>query len=402
MPAQRPVLVFDTNMVHTDRDLNSAYWQGLAEAVAAGEVEVVFPEVVVRETGRHIHQDEKAARKNVQNAVRAVLESLEASGLATDWPALSTLPTVKELRSTTPPDDEGARKRFRARLSDLGFKVAPIPEDVSHDLLVDWSLRSHPPFDSTDKGYRDALIWHTVLAVAETDPQRCVVFVSNDNDCLTKGEATPKDEILAQLTDRKLEAVEFTRSIDDALTAAQAARAAEAAAESLPVAEVWGLVYPAARDKLDGLVGASLEGRDSDWALVMDSIALVPGLESPTVSGIYFPGQLFANSRTGYSGRVLIGTVRTFPIDVEYEALLHKSDFYALLSDDDIERITVLDPDWGDHVSQVGGAFCVEAEFSFSIDPVEKRVLAVELVGLRAAKDAVNRLSDDEPGNLAD
>ncbi|WP_405180040.1 PIN domain-containing protein [Nocardia sp. NBC_01377] len=48
--------------------------------------------------------------------------------------------------------------------------------------------RTHP-FDDTDKGYRDALIWLTFAEATKGDLGRCVVFVSNDNDCLKKGGA---------------------------------------------------------------------------------------------------------------------------------------------------------------------------------------------------------------------
>lgn len=48
---------------------------------------------------------------------------------------------------------------------------------------MDWSLSEHPPFDATDKGYRDALIWATVCEVAESaSVGSTTVFITEDRD----------------------------------------------------------------------------------------------------------------------------------------------------------------------------------------------------------------------------
>ena len=66
------------------------------------------------------------------------------------------------------------------------------------------------------------------------------------------------------------------------------------------------------------------------------------------------------------------------------EGFLHKADYYAL-RDDELEYVTVLDPDWNDHMVELGGDLAVVAEFSFSIDPMEQIVLAVEITRIRTA-----------------
>ncbi|MEV0334510.1 PIN domain-containing protein [Nocardia sp. NPDC050717] len=386
MSVQRPLLVIDTNMVFTDRALRSPHWRALALAVAADEVEVVFPEVVVRETARHMSDDAKTSRKELERAVKLIEENLAAAVLMDEWPVLSHLPEIRKLRATEELSQDRARERFRDQLADKGFGVAPVPSPP-HDLIVEWSLRSHPPFDSTDKGYRDALIWWTFIEAAIADPHRCALFVSNDNDCLKKNEANPKPELDNQLSELGLTAVRFARNIDDALTIAQQARA-EAAAEAMAPSRVRELLHQPMTDALLNLVGSAMETttRDGGFEELVEEAGLIAGLESPTVSSIEVPELLFQYIRDGYSGSALIGSGRTVVLELGYEGFLYKADFYAL-HDDELDQVSMLDPDWNSHTMEVGGYLSVVAEFTFSIEPLEQRVLAVEITRLRAATD---------------
>jgi hypothetical protein len=90
-----------------------------------------------------------------------------------------------------PPSHTGLTAKFtaglKARIAAAG-RFAPIP-DADHGELVARSITGMKPFRSSGVGYRDALIWLTVLAEAEDDD---VVFVSsNTNDFAEDGALHP-------------------------------------------------------------------------------------------------------------------------------------------------------------------------------------------------------------------
>ncbi len=72
--------------------------------------------------------------------------------------------------------------------------ILPLPA-VTHEAVLERALSGRRPFDQDGRtGYRDALIWHTVLELAQTTTN--VVLVSNDGDF-----ADSTGELLASLRD---------------------------------------------------------------------------------------------------------------------------------------------------------------------------------------------------------
>jgi hypothetical protein len=107
--------------------------------------------------------------------------------------------------------------QFRSTLSGENFCTPGFP-DVGHERLVARALRREQPFDSQGKdGYRDALLWETVIEFAA---EQNVVLVSNDLKAFAGGD---KDELSKQLqaevTDRtgRQDAVELCVSLEQAV-----------------------------------------------------------------------------------------------------------------------------------------------------------------------------------------
>src|SRR5205823_5922677 len=99
--------------------------------------------------------------------------------------------------------------------------IRPVPASLDHDTLVNWSLWEHPPFDSTDKGYRDALIWATVRdAAEEAEPGRIIVFITHDNDCCDGKQAILHPKLVQDLARVTANTVSIARTIDDAIALA--------------------------------------------------------------------------------------------------------------------------------------------------------------------------------------
>lgn len=78
-------------------------------------------------------------------------------------------------------DRDEYERVLRQRLAEAKVHIAPWP-DVAHEELVVRDLERKRPFSPSGSGYRDALIWETVLAIAQERPDDVVYFVSTNDD----------------------------------------------------------------------------------------------------------------------------------------------------------------------------------------------------------------------------
>ena len=155
-------VVLDSTCLISDFLLRSAPFESLTERGATGALSIVVPEVVVRETtarfGRHCEEVADLDRRS--KALRSRLGLPDASAKLDVAAATSSYEL--ELRSS---------------LETHGAQIVPIPA-VPHEQLVDHAVLRRKPFADSGSGYRDALIWSTVLERAGQGP---VVLVSNNH-----------------------------------------------------------------------------------------------------------------------------------------------------------------------------------------------------------------------------
>lgn len=171
-----PILVVDTTAFFQDlrmtRDLAD-----MLEAAAADLIRVVVPEVVILETCRH--QAERA-NKASNEAVKKVTDGLRAlNDLLVDGLPRFDAKGARDQLAAAPREYE---TWLRETLKDHQVEVAPIPP-VSHADLVHRDLEKRKPFNSSGKGYRDALIWSTVIEIiGSLDTEDHLVFVTENTD----------------------------------------------------------------------------------------------------------------------------------------------------------------------------------------------------------------------------
>lgn len=164
----RPIVVVpDSNLLfgHLSRGRPDGHWQRLLGLSAGGDIRLVLPEIVQWEL---VNQLREALKKKL-HAHRVATERLRSAGLT---PAAfgegST--QVHEIVA-----DESERLRQEVLWNAGEIRAVP---NVDHADLVRRSLERRPPFDSSDKGYRDALLWHTVLDLTRQGSD--VILASND------------------------------------------------------------------------------------------------------------------------------------------------------------------------------------------------------------------------------
>ena len=162
-------LVLDSSVI-TERDwhLSGPAAQALLAASRRGRLRLVIPELVIREVVNSHRERERALIHKLYDA-RAKLRKLQGA-----WSA--DVPDPNDY----PPRNDGYASDLSDQLASARAQTPEIPE-VAHEKLVTRALGRRRPFDKRGRaGYRDALIWHTVLEGATRDEQ--TVLATNNKD----------------------------------------------------------------------------------------------------------------------------------------------------------------------------------------------------------------------------
>jgi hypothetical protein len=189
-------VVIDTTVLGADWLLRSSAAAFVVTESTRGRLRLVVPELVVREAV-NLHQREfRSTAKALREAARRHRRMSLNDASSELQNALGAL------------DPQRATAEYETRLRELldrtSAVIAPLP-DVPHDQLVARALAGEPPFDLRGRnGYRDSLVWHTVLEVAQEHGR--VAFVSrNASDFATTRKEPNK------LADKLLKDVEELR-----------------------------------------------------------------------------------------------------------------------------------------------------------------------------------------------
>ncbi|REH47366.1 uncharacterized protein DUF4935 [Kutzneria buriramensis] len=185
-------MVIDSNAMWHQWRLTGRSWDELRNLVVHGRIDLYVPEVVVQEVVRGRHHDANDLVRDLVEVKLSRIEQLLKLGLPTKRQDLTTL--VQNLVA----DYE---TELRDRLNELGALLIPVPT-VSHQVVLTRALAGRKPFDSVGHdGYRDVLIWHSLLDIA-ADGYAGVVFVTNNtSDFCTGRPAALLPALLDELAD---------------------------------------------------------------------------------------------------------------------------------------------------------------------------------------------------------
>jgi predicted nucleic acid-binding protein len=177
VPRSRPerldALVLDANVLVKDWLLESPAATHIRSQSAYGPLGLLVPELAIREVVRVYRRQLKTAQRELHSAPKK-RRQLQAG--APD-PVLERVSTSVDVDAAAAEYDS----RLRQVLDRARARVLPL-RSVSHERLVEEVLQGRKPFDQEGrKGYRDALIWHSVLEVAGTF-RRVILVSANHTD----------------------------------------------------------------------------------------------------------------------------------------------------------------------------------------------------------------------------
>lgn len=380
-----PTIVPDTAEVDRAHALTSRGWGELLIRCRRGDVKIVVPDVVIREAARHFGP---AVHTQLAPSSRLV-RMLNVLGV-------TDLPDLDAITEAIGEPAEFYAAHLRRRLESHGAVVAPVPE-VSQEQILARDLAGRKPFRSggkgqSGKGYRDTLIWETILELVRDLPEdEIIYFVTTNTDDFGKG----KDGGLADDLEEDLVALGRPGSVEVVLTAGSQHLGPHLADHfdqiDTMIAESYETEGPAdiARDAVIG----QAESLTSDLTIGpngSDADILIPrDIDDPTLEALDVAAETFDY----WTYETYEGDTTSLGASVEVDATIHgymaKPDWYVLDEDED-RMIQVMDSDWNEHYVWV--EVLVRLRLSFQVLVVGESLEDISLDGVE-----VIPLDADEP-----
>ncbi len=190
------IVVFDTNIFRGEWWLgNDVHWAEYKRCAEFLEIKTVLPEAVFLEITDRAVSLYTSKIGHIRKAINQIKEhSIELQsnfriGPTENLKALIT--ACEKLEEEEPPLDD-ALETISGSLSELLGSYQRVKTEVSHGVLLERLFKRLKPFKEKDKdkGYRDALIWYSILDLALTNPAANLVFISENK----KDFSNPDDE----------------------------------------------------------------------------------------------------------------------------------------------------------------------------------------------------------------
>lgn len=161
------LIVLDSTVFWDDPNVKSGAWALLREFTRRSDSTVFVPEVVVDEVEANFGKRFDETVEGTKNATQSLVRLIDGEYKITEL--------------DKPEEVTRYSKRFRSRLKALRVEVRRYPS-ISHPELVKRQVNHQRPFQARGTGYRDALIWHSMLELLKGSKDDCVLVTKNWTD----------------------------------------------------------------------------------------------------------------------------------------------------------------------------------------------------------------------------
>lgn len=351
-------IVFDTNILYDDFFLKRAQIVDICETARQYNIEVYIPEVVydeiINQYGEKIDEIEKEIDSSVRK-VRSISTTLSLENIINGV-------TKKQLLDEYP-------SILDKRLEELDIKILPYPS-TSHKDIVARDLKRRRPFQKSGKGYRDALIWETILSIADDNGENPdVIFINkNTHDFFEKNEL--HQDLKEDLRKKGLSAECFIiyETLRDAID--NHIRPLQERFQAL--LKTYSGCSTIEKVDINKYLSESIE---TDIEMIINSedsylLGIKSYIENPAVLNIEDVKATIKDIHHISAAQIIVDVEAD--VLVNLEGYLFKGD-YPLLSDEDIP--TIIDSDWNRHYMLVWDTIKFPVKISLVVDSELTQVL---------------------------
>lgn len=356
-------IIIDTNVIHLDFKLNKARIVTLCNTSTILGHEIFIPEVVIDEIVKQY--DEKA--EEYINSFNKALKKLSD---------LSTSPITQ-----TPIDAKGFISNYRNelnnRIKQLGIGIIPYP-NTGHKIMVERELGKKKPFKDSTKGYRDALIWDSVMEHTQKYSSNCgIIFLTaNSKDFANKDKKDLHTDLIADCISNGIPttSIRLVTDIQNFIDNEIILRSTELKEKFNQLQQDGGLgdidfiqliQDYISKDMLDNLISSNDFDSYPGYA---------PGLyENPEITSIEKVSCSFNTIREISSDTILIQSEVSVLVDLD--CFIFRADLPLI---DDSKFPTIIDYEWNDHYVLASDSATFKFQFNILTDTNFKNVKSIE------------------------
>ena len=164
------IVILDTTETYDNLMLDTPDFKLLHSFLSTKPATLIVPKVVVQETINHYREKLAATVSSVRDKLRS-LHHLTPSRPQVTLPDVDIGAAIKEY-------EENLQKRLKSLSAET-----PDYEDIELACLVERALQRRRPFDLKGRaGFRDAVLWESVLHHLRSKPDNAIILTSNTND----------------------------------------------------------------------------------------------------------------------------------------------------------------------------------------------------------------------------
>jgi len=160
-------VVFDTNILCADFHLKGNDFRVFLEGMERVGIQIYLPKVVIDEV----------INKYWQKLYRIAKESL---GICQKWQKATWMPTQPPISFESANAEACKYKKYLLKTFDA-VKATRLPyPNTSHEVIAQRAIEHRKPFKENGAGYRDTLIWESILSLFNNDSSP-ICFVTNNS-----------------------------------------------------------------------------------------------------------------------------------------------------------------------------------------------------------------------------
>ncbi len=351
-------IILDSTSICADPHLGGAAWRVILENMDRLGLHLIIPKVVTDEAARFFADELKKQLDRAEKPVQRLRFLLRDD--------TQRLPTDQEIR-----DVVAAYKNWLE--SGLGGKATIVDYPaVPHEAVVKREIARRKPTRRSGIGYRDTLVWETVLTLAGDDIEP-IVFISRNTEDFAGPDGRLHPDLQSDLAERGLPAERVLYFQETSYYVAQVLKPnleeLTSVREALGRGRYRGLNLA---EWVDEKLPSVLAAKDLD----SDDLGLQSEFENPTIESVQSLVNFEVNDVRRLPSEEYIVEI-SLVVEAEVHFFIFKSDYYIL---DERETPNILDADWNEHYVLAGLVFPLDVRLSIVLEPETGTVIATDVL----------------------
>ena len=356
-------VVLDTNIIFSDFHFKGAKIKNLCESIKSTGNTVYIPEVVIDESINKYREELQSGKVKIE---RGLSDVYRLTGKDIYDPSIVDTFISNEIKNYA--------KNIREQIKKLGIKTIPYPT-ITHEELVMRDLARKRPFQESGKGYRDALIWMSVLSICERtsdifyEPKLAFITKNHNDFCKSDFSLHPdlkEDLVRNGATENYIKIIEdIDTFINDYIKPKQ--KILKNILDKLNVRKQYNDID--LNDEVENRLSKFLLHRDFD-----EDSPFRKEFENPSVVGIDEPSIKINDVRQISDDEILIEV--GIEVDCEFDFYIFKSDAYCM---DEDELPHIWNNDWNKHYMAASETAMITLKMFLIVDSGFNEVLSDEI-----------------------